>query len=128
MRPMSTSTRIAKIRSASTSATMLSCVRKLAVAIRLMHAVKIARFLIWSGNSTIPIPNALAGVMELTDSIHLDGWTSGSRTLQRLLRPRTTSRAPIVALVTQSTIETEPPALRLSITLCPPSDERAPVS
>src|SRR5215211_948883 len=38
---MSTSTGIAKIRSISTSPMMLSCVRKLAVAIRLRHAMKI---------------------------------------------------------------------------------------
>jgi len=43
-----------------------------------MHATKIAMFLIWGENSTIPIPNALAGVMELTDSIHLGGDVSGS--------------------------------------------------
>jgi hypothetical protein len=89
---------------------MLSCVRKLAVAIRLMHAMKIARILIWSGNSTIPIPNALAGVMELTDSIYLARDASGSRVLKRLLRPKTMSSTPSVTLITRPITEAVLPA------------------
>jgi hypothetical protein len=107
---MSTSTGIATIRSASASATTLSCVRRLAVAISLMHARKIARILIWSGNSTIPIPNALAGVMELTDSIHLGRDASGSGVLKRLLRPRTMSSTPSVTLITRPIMEAVLPA------------------
>ena len=48
---------------------------------------------------------------------------SGSGALKRLLRPRTISSAPIVALMTRSTIEAAPPALKLSIT--PPTIRRA---
>src|SRR5215207_5102700 len=50
-----------------------------------------ARFLIWIGKSANPTPKALGGDMELVDSIHLGGDTSGSGALRRLLRPRTMS-------------------------------------
>jgi len=68
-----------------------------------------ARFLIWTGKSAIPNPNALAGDVKLIDSIHLDGGASGSGTLRRLLRPRTISRPPTVAPMTRPTAETALP-------------------
>src|SRR5215213_6973975 len=102
---MSTKTGIAKTTSTSPSATALLRELRLAAAIRLMHATKIARFLIWSGKSAIPTPKALGGDMELIDSIHLDGCASGSGALSRLLRPRTTSRPPTIALKTRPIVE-----------------------
>jgi hypothetical protein len=75
-----------------------------------MQATKIARFLICSGKSAIPNPNALGGDMELIDSIHLGGGASGSGEWSRLLRPRTMSRVPIVALMTRPTVEMAPSA------------------
>jgi hypothetical protein len=70
-----------------------------------MHATKIARFLIWSGKSAIPNPNALAGDMELIDSIHLGGCASGSGALRRLLRPSTMSKPPTITLMTRPIVE-----------------------
>src|ERR671910_473678 len=107
---MSTRIGIAKIRSTSPSATMLARGPRFAVAIRLTHATKMARFLIWIGKSAIPNPNALTGDTDLIDSIHLGGGASGSGTLRRLLRPRTISRPPTDALKTRPTIEVAPPA------------------
>src|SRR5215210_8176426 len=75
-----------------------------------MQATKIARFLIWSGKSTIPNPNALGGDIELIDSIHLGGGASGSGAFRRLLIPITTSRAPTETLMTRPTVETAPSA------------------
>jgi len=74
--------------------------------IRLTHATKIARFLTCSGKSAIPKPNALGGDMASIDAIHLGCDTSGSGEASRLLRPRTISSAPIVALMTRPTVET----------------------
>ena len=70
------------------------------------HATKIARFLICSGKSAIPNPNALGGDMVFIDSIHLGREASGSGEPSRLLRPRTRSRPPTVALMTRPTAET----------------------
>src|SRR3712207_1649039 len=102
---MSTRTGIAKTKSTSPSATALPRGLRLAAAIRLTHATKIARFLIWTGKSAMPNPNALDGDMELIDSIHLGGWASGSGALSRLLRPRTTSSPPTIALMTRPIVE-----------------------
>src|SRR5215207_9342702 len=107
---MSTRTGIAKTTSTSPSATMLPRELRLATAIRLTHATKMARFLIWIGKSANPTPKALGGDMELVDSIHLGGDASGSGALRRLLRPRTMSRPPTVALMTRPTVETMPAA------------------
>src|SRR5215203_25795 len=102
---MSTRTGIAKTTSTSPSATALPRGPRLAAAIRLTHATKIARFLIWTGKSTIPTPNALGGDMEPIDSIHIGGCASGSGALSRLLRPSTTSRPPTIALMTRPMVE-----------------------
>jgi len=75
-----------------------------------MHATKIARFLIWSGNSTIPIPNALASVMELAATIHLGRDASGSGVLKSLYRPKTMSSTPSVTLITRPIVEAVLPA------------------
>src|SRR5215207_1059837 len=107
---MSTRTGIAKTTSTSPSATMLPRELRLATAIRLTHATKMARFLIWIGKSANLTPKALGGDMELVDSIHLGGDASGSGALRRLLRPRTMSRPPTVALMTRPTVETVPAA------------------
>src|ERR687897_931004 len=107
---MSTKTGIAKTTSTSPSATMLLRELRLAAAITLTQATKIARFLIWSGKSAIPNPNALGGDMELIDSIHLGGCASGYGALRRLLRPRTMSRPPTEALITRPAVEAAPPA------------------
>jgi hypothetical protein len=96
---------IAKTTSTSPSATALPRELRLAAAIRLTHATKITRFLIWSGKSAIPNPNALGGDMELIDSIHLGGCASGYGALRRLLRPRTISRPPTEALITRPAVE-----------------------
>src|SRR5829696_6059804 len=83
--------------------------------IRFKHATKIARFLTCSGKSAIPNPNALGGDMEFIDSIHLGGDASGSEESSRLLRPRTMSRAPTVALImrpTAATVLSAPPKIR----------------
>src|SRR5215211_4311208 len=109
---MSTRTGIVKTTSTSPSATALPRGPRLAAAIRLTHATKIARFLIWTGKSTIPTPNALGGDMEPIDSIHIGGCASGSGALSRLLRPSTTSRPPTIALMTRPMVEapvTAPP-------------------
>src|SRR5919112_4962815 len=74
--------------------------------IRLTHATKIARFLTCSGKSAIPKPNALGDDMTSIDSVHLGCDTLGSGEASRLLRPRTISSAPIVALMTRPTVET----------------------
>ena len=80
--------------------------------IRFKQATKIARFLTCSGKSAIPNPNALGGDTEFIDFIHLGGDASGSGESSRLLRPRTMSRAPTVALMTRPTVETYSPLRR----------------
>src|SRR5215207_11089987 len=102
---MSTRTGTAKTTSTSPSATALLRGPRLAAAIRLTHATKIARFLIWSEKSAIPTPNALGGDTELIDFIHLDGCASGSGAFSRLLRPSATSRPPTIALMTRPIVE-----------------------
>src|SRR5215203_685553 len=107
---MSASTVMAKMRSTSPSAAMLPWGLRLAAAIRFKHATKIARFLIWTGKSAILKPNALGGDMELIDSIHLGGDASGSGAMSKLLRPRTMSSPPTIALMTRPTAEAAPSA------------------
>src|SRR5215212_2044265 len=102
---MSTRTGIAKTTSTNPSTTALPRELRLAAAIRLTQATKIARFLIWTGKSAIPTPNALGGDMEPIDSIHLGGCASGSGAWSRFLRPRTTSRPPSIALMTRPIVE-----------------------
>src|SRR5215211_4734021 len=102
---MSTRTGMAKTRSTSTSTAMLPSRLRLDATIRLKHATKIARFLICSGKSATPIPNALGGDMKSIDSIHPGGEASGSGALSRLLKLRTMSRAPTVTLMTLPTME-----------------------
>ena len=75
-----------------------------------MQATKIARFLIWSGKSAIPKPNALVGDMAFIDSIHLGGCASGSGAFRRLLMPRTMRRAPTATPMTRPAVETALPA------------------
>src|SRR5215212_962219 len=103
---MSTRTGMAKTRSTSTSTAMLPSRLRLDATIRFKHATKIARFLICSGKSATPIPNALGGDMESIDSIHPGGDASGSGALSRLLKPRAMSRPPTVTLMTVPTVET----------------------
>ena len=86
-----------KTTSTSLSATALLRGLRLAAAIRLTYATGIVRFLIRTGKSAIPNPNAL-GDMEPTDFIQLCGCASGSGALSRLLRPRPMSRPPTIAL------------------------------
>src|SRR5215217_5169499 len=109
-RPKSARTGMAKTSNTSPSAAMLPLGLRLDAIIRLRQATKIARFLICSGKSAIPTPNALGGDMEFIDSIHPGGDASGSGASSRLLRLRTISRAPTVALKTRPTVETALPA------------------
>src|SRR4028118_1570490 len=102
---MSVRTGMAKTRSTSASVMMLTRGPRFAVTTRLTHATKMAKFLIWIGKRATPIPNALAGDVEVTDSIHLGGGASGSGVLRRLLRPRTMSRPPTDALITVPAVE-----------------------
>src|SRR5215208_2976775 len=102
---MSKRTGMAKTRSTSIRARMLSSGLRLDATIRLKHATKIARFLICSGKSATPIPKALGGDMKSIDSIHPGGEASGSGALSRLLKLRTMSRAPTVTLMTLPTME-----------------------
>jgi hypothetical protein len=85
---------------------MLPLGLRLDAMIRFKHATKIARFLTCSGKSAIPNPNARGGDMEFIDSIHLGGDASGSEESSRLLRPRTRSRVPTVALMIRPTVAT----------------------
>src|SRR5829696_4698831 len=101
---------MAKTRSTSPSAALLPRGPRLAVAIRLTHATEIARFLIWTGKSAIPNPNALAGVIVFICSIHPGGCALGSGALKRFLRSRTTSRVPTTALMTRWIVEAASPA------------------
>jgi hypothetical protein len=68
--------------------------------------MKIVRFLIWIGKSAIPIANAVAGAMKLTDSIHLATDAARFGVLRRrFLRPRTMSRLPTIKLIPRPIVE-----------------------
>src|SRR5215203_853523 len=101
---------MAKTRSTSVSATMLSSVRRPDAMMRFKHATKIARFLTCSGKSAIPNAKALVGELLSMDSSHPGGEAPGSGEPSRLPRPSTMSSAPTATQITRPAVEMALPA------------------